>query len=116
MPRKSAPKKEKFVMKSRDGREMKIYVENGCAEGLVPRAFVEKFPQFRKYDTKKIADSVRRVKSAHLKTVSERGQLKDKCELNYFAAIFKFERSGILILIILYLFIVSILLYFKSWE
>jgi len=95
-------------------REMKIYVETGCAEGLVPRAFIEKFPQFKKYDPKIIYQSIRRFRTALIKTVSESGQLKDKCELNYFAAIFKFERSGILILIILYLFIVSILLYFKS--
>ena len=87
MPRKSTTKQEKFVMKSRDGREMKVYVENGCTEGLAPRQLIEKYPQFKRYDSKQIADAFRRTKSALLKTVSERSKLKEKFELRFFAEV-----------------------------
>ena len=34
---------------NQDGRELKIYVENGCTDGLTAKPLREKYPQFKKY-------------------------------------------------------------------
>ena len=34
---------------NQDGRELKIYVENGCCDGLTAKTVREKYPQFKKY-------------------------------------------------------------------
>ena len=34
---------------NQDGRELKIYIENGCCEGLTAKPVREKYPQFKKY-------------------------------------------------------------------
>ena len=34
---------------NQDGRELKIYVENGCTDGLTAKPVREKYPQFKKY-------------------------------------------------------------------
>ena len=34
---------------SRDGRELKIYIENDCVSGMTAKFVREKYPQFNKY-------------------------------------------------------------------
>ena len=35
--------------KGRDGRELAVYVENGCCDAMTAKYVREKFPQFQKY-------------------------------------------------------------------
>ena len=39
----------KWDSKGRDGRELGIYMEHGCCDGLTAKYVREKFPQFQKY-------------------------------------------------------------------
>ena len=39
----------KWDSRGRDGRELGIYVEHGCCDGLTAKYVPEKFPQFQKY-------------------------------------------------------------------
>ena len=36
-------------VKSRDGKELKVYIEIGCTAGLKPAKIREKIPQFKTY-------------------------------------------------------------------
>ena len=39
----------KWNCNNQDGRELKIYVENGCTDGLTAKPLRDKYPQFKKY-------------------------------------------------------------------
>ena len=55
--------KPKFANKSKDGREMKLYVEGGAADGLKPLEIIDKFPQFKEYDTTSICQAINQTRT-----------------------------------------------------
>lgn len=72
------PKKSKFVFRSDDGREMRLYVEGGAADGLKPLEFIDKFPQFKKYDTTSVRQALNRARAGFKKKIKDRSN--DDCE------------------------------------
>ena len=58
---------------SQDGKELKIYVDFGCFDGLTPRAVSEKYPQFNKFEYRCFAGALARAKSSQKKQVQDRG-------------------------------------------
>lgn len=63
----------KFNLNSRDGQEMKIYIETGCTDGLKPAQFIEKFPQFKKYSKEHINKTLWRLRKDFKAKLDERG-------------------------------------------
>ena len=45
--------KLKFSTNTRDGKELKLYIEGGACDGLKPMEVLKKFPQFQRYENKK---------------------------------------------------------------
>ena len=56
--------KIKFSTNTRDGKELKLYIEGGACDGLKPLEVLQKFPQFQKYDTKSFRQALNRCRSA----------------------------------------------------
>ena len=59
--------------KSRDGQEMKVYIENGCTEGLKPAEVREKFPQFKKYNYQTFNSAFASLKKTYNNQIRDRG-------------------------------------------
>ena len=49
-----------FTNHPKDGHELKIYIENGCCDGLKYEEIVEKYPQFQKFRRGYIVQNLRR--------------------------------------------------------
>jgi len=65
---------------SQDARELKLYVEHGCCDGLLPVPVKEKYPQFQKYAHNTFAGARLRYRESYNKQVDGRG--KETCKLN----------------------------------
>ena len=78
----SKPKKTKdFSCKSRDGRELKIYIGTGC----VPRNYginelLMKYPQFTIYDKSSLGSAFNRLKNKANSLSFERKSKKNHCK------------------------------------
>ena len=59
--------KLKFSTNSRDGKELKLYIEGGACDGLKPLEVLQKFPQFQRYDTKTFRQALSRCRSSFKK-------------------------------------------------
>ena len=57
---------------STDGRELKIYMENGCCANLTASGIKEKFVQFKAYDHKTFSGACQRARTTHNKQVGDR--------------------------------------------
>jgi len=55
-----------------DKRELKIYVDNGCCDGLTPIDVMNKFPQFRDYATKTFSSALQTARKSHNKCIHDR--------------------------------------------
>ena len=70
--------KPKFASKSKDGREMKLYVEGGAADGLKLLEFIDKFPQFKKYDSAAVRQALNRTRTTFKKKIKDHSN--NECE------------------------------------
>ena len=70
-------------MNSRDGRELKIYVETSCCEGVKGKDFAVKYSQFQVYDHQIISTTVARIKAQVRKAKKENGDKKMDVSLLY---------------------------------
>ena len=59
--------KIKFSTNTRDGKELKLYIEGGACDGLKPLEVLQKFPQFQKYDSHIVRQALSRCRSAFKK-------------------------------------------------
>ena len=63
---------------NQDGRELKIYVENGCCDGLTAKPVREKYPQFNKYAYATFSSALNNARKAFNTQV--RNRAKGLCE------------------------------------
>ena len=67
---------------SSDGRELKMYVENGAiGPDMTPGTVREKFPQYKKYEYNTFSGALRRARNVQNKQVTDRSQMKNGCKL-----------------------------------
>ena len=59
---------------NQDGRELKIYVENGCCDGLTAKPIREKYPQFVKYSYSTFNSALANARKAFNHQVRNRAQ------------------------------------------
>lgn len=64
--------KLKFSTNSRDGKELKLYIEGGACDGLKPLEVLQKFPQFQRYENKTWRQALSRCRSSFKKKIKER--------------------------------------------
>ena len=62
-----------WTAQSRDGHDLKIYVENGCTDGYTPKDVREKFPQFKKYTYSAFNGALTNVRKSFNNSVRNRG-------------------------------------------
>ena len=83
----SGPEKPEFDYKGRikkwssncqDGLDLKVYIEYGCCEDMVPNMIKEKFPQFKKYSPGTFNSAVQNCKRSMNAQVNNRKQVN--CE------------------------------------
>ena len=67
-----------WSVKSRDGDELRVYIESGCTTGLKPAEIREKFPQFKKYQYATFNSAYASVRKSYNNQVRSRGVKKCK--------------------------------------
>ena len=72
-----------FTNHPKDGHELKIYIENGCCDGLKYEEIVEKYPQFLKFRRGYIVQSLRRFREKFREKISSRMK-QGESKLQYF--------------------------------
>ena len=63
---------------SRDGFELKVYIENGCCDGLKTAGIRKKFPQFTAYAYKTFNGAVQNARNRHNESIWARSYDKSK--------------------------------------
>jgi len=77
-PRNSTPQNHiNFTNHPKDGHEFKIYIENGCCDGLKYEEIVEKYPQFQKFRRGYIVQTLRRFRDKFREKVQFRMKIGD---------------------------------------
>ena len=69
---------------SQDGRDLKIYIEYGCDEGLTPTMLKEKFVQFKKYNPSTFSSALQNCRRAMNAQIHNRRQVNCKYILLFF--------------------------------
>ena len=67
-----------WSVKSRDGDELRVYIESGCTTGLKPAEIREKFPQFKKYQYSTFNSAYGSVRKSYNNQVRSRAVKKCK--------------------------------------
>ena len=81
---------------SKDGIDLKNYVENGAIDAsMTPAQVKEKFPQFKCYDYNCLSGSLRRVKKSLNKQIKDRKNYKHGCKFLFYLFIYIFMCKNI---------------------
>ena len=68
-----------WSVKSPDGDDLKIYIENGCIANLKPKEIREKYPQFKKYSYATFNSALSGIRKSHNNQI--RNRAVNSCKL-----------------------------------